>query len=798
MAVLKNKLTKYVKGAKANKLLKKSNRENKPSQKIKVGSFCTGMGAMPISLKESGIEFDFEYSCEIDKFCHQTISTNFPELKKQYGDIFDIDPILLPYVDVMEAGFPCQVWSIAGKRAGFNDEDRGTIIYKIVEILLSLIENNKAPKVVLLENVKNIISHDHQSGRYDSKYNEEYKGKKQIGTSLHIIEERLFSLLDKYFDITWSIENTLEYGLPQNRERWFCVMTLKESNFTFDFKDMKKVELTTSLKDYLDDEKDVPLNHYCQGASLVPNSQNKYKNRGKIEVLGDLEGYSYGQSKRLQGINKSARCLTTGECCKYLVDEEHFLVRTLTINEKLNLHGFPYWVKWNDKTSKTQKHKQLGNTISVIVLVEIFKVVFKNRDIQEEQKVYTIKKSIINKPDMKYLNITSEKYKEYMNFVANGGKLFLEIEKYENKFDKSNKVNSRKITIEINDLIPKGWRNKKQEVRRYKIISNTQINKKSVNNINYKNIDKTLINPRNNVLYPWLGSNRRFTPQLHTAIDAMNIQNTEYFIDSFGGSINFTINNIEKVNAKYYVLNDIDPILVATYKAIKQNYKKVSKLYLKISNEFLESIPKQYIARKIKKENQSYCKEAKLFYKRTVNSLNYLTDIYDIAATFIWMMQYTSSAIFAYDKNNKVQNSSYNWYFKVVDKLNHIKYYSQVLNKYDVIIENLDVFELIKKYSHHNTFIYLAPPYLNAKEIYNSDNSNPFQIKLLEETNHYRYRLYSNEDCKKLYDLGIDEYFNYSYVFERNTNLGATNKKGKEYLAFSINEMNQTNTLKAA
>lgn len=761
-----------------------SNSIKEKTNRLKVGSFCTGMGAMPTALVETGVTFDFEYSCEIDKFCHQTIKQNFPNLKKQYGDIFDIDPTLLPYVDVMEAGFPCTSFSIAGLQRGFSDEEKGTIIFKLIDIIVSLIKNNKAPTTILLENVKNIISHDKKTGKYDSLYNSQYTGKKQIGHTLYTIENLFQRLLEQFYDITWSVENTLDYSLPQNRERWFCVMTLKSSEFTFDFKNIQRSELTTSLKDYLDDKKDVPLHYYCQDISLIPGSEKKYKNSGKIEVLGDLEGYSYGQSKRVQGVNKSARCLTTGEGAKYLVDKENFLVRTLTVDEKLRLHGFPEWFKWDKKTSRTQKHKQLGNTISVMPLVAIFRVIFNSTNTPEKSS-YTIKKSIINKPDMQYLNITAKKYQKYMKYINNDGNLFVHITKYKNMSDKKNKINATTHKVEVLDLLPKGYRNKPQGVRRYKIVSHFNNNMSPVNNINCMPTRPKQI--KNNVLYGWVGSKNKFTPQIQKTLSDMHMQKTEYFVDAFGGSMNFTINNIEKINAKHYVLNDLDPLLVSTYKAIKTNYKKVQRLYMEIKSEFMSTIPEEFRhLNAIPTKDRARCKGAREFYMNTVDSINEETNIYKIAAIFIWKMQHTTNSMIKY-KNKKISNVNYNWKFKTKTKLLEMAYYSSVLNRYDVIIENNDVFELIKKYSYTDTFIYLDPPYLNTEVIYNADNSNDFQVNLLKETNKYRYRLYSNEDCKNLYSLGLNDYFDCEYTFNRKNQLGKKQEYGQEYLAFSIN-----------
>ena len=295
-------------------------------------------------------------------------------------------------------------------------------------------------------------------------------------------------------------------------------------------------------------------------------------------------------------------------------------------------------------------------------------------------------------------------------------------------------------------------------------------------------------NPRNTVLYTWAGSKRKFTENIHRAIDDMNIDKVELYIEPFAGSLSFTINNIAKIKANKYIVNDLDKNLTSVFKAVKNDYRKVQEEYLKVRNEFLTVIPEEFRVNSLKEEIRGYCQEAKKFYKKTVNRLNETTNIFEIAGLFIFKMEYVTSGMLQYDKNNKIKNTNYNWKFKTIGKLKHIEYYSYILNKYDVIIENLDVFELIKKYDKYSndSFIYLDPPYLDCKHIYNSDASKEFQLKLINETDKFKYRLYSNEDCQSLYELDINSHFQQEYRFVRSgKKLG-----GNEYLAYSINDAN--------
>ena len=135
---------------------------------------------------------------EIDKYAIQVYERHFPE-HKNYGDISQINPKDLPDLGLLVGGFPCQSFSIAGKRAGFDDT-RGTLFFDILRIA-----KEKQPRLLLLENVKGLLSH--AEGR-------------TFGTILASLDEL-------GYDLDWQVLNSKDFGVPQNRERVFIVGHLR-------------------------------------------------------------------------------------------------------------------------------------------------------------------------------------------------------------------------------------------------------------------------------------------------------------------------------------------------------------------------------------------------------------------------------------------------------------------------------------------------------------------------------------------------------------------------------------------
>lgn len=158
--------------------------------KIKYLSLFSGIGGFEYGIEQSSKEMECIGYSEIDKYAESIYQRQFPE-HKRFGDVTKLDTKQLPDFDFLVGGFPCQAFSIAGLRRGFDDT-RGTLFFEIARIL-----RDKRPKYFLLENVKGLLSHD--------------KGK-----TFKTILEVLSNL---GYDVVWEVLNSKNFGVPQNRER---------------------------------------------------------------------------------------------------------------------------------------------------------------------------------------------------------------------------------------------------------------------------------------------------------------------------------------------------------------------------------------------------------------------------------------------------------------------------------------------------------------------------------------------------------------------------------------------------
>ena len=183
-----------------------------------------GIGGIRLGFGQAfGDNIEFVFSAEIDKFSCKTYQENFGE--DPLNDIIKINELDIPSHDILLAGFPCQAFSISGRRGGFEDT-RGTLFFDVARILRA-----KKPKTFLLENVKGLISHDKEN-------------------TFNVI---LNTLKDIGYKVFYKVLNSKDFGLPQNRERIFIVGFLdKEVDFEFPTGDLRE----TKIKDILEHDVD--------------------------------------------------------------------------------------------------------------------------------------------------------------------------------------------------------------------------------------------------------------------------------------------------------------------------------------------------------------------------------------------------------------------------------------------------------------------------------------------------------------------------------------------------------------
>jgi len=269
-------------------------------------------------------------SCEIDEYARKIYKKNFGE-EPEWRDAVKLDPKELPDFDCLCAGFPCQAFSIAGKRLGF-EESRGTLFFEIVRIA-----KQKRPRLLLLENVKGLLHHDH-------------------GKTFAVI----LAVLDELgYDAEWQVLNS-KYFVPQNRERIFIIGHLRE----------KPWQAVFPIKEG-NQEHDTPRQK-AQGQGgvrrpLVRTIDANYSKGKGSRTMIMTSNINANMNNRVQ-IRDITWTLTTRKDEFAIVDKK---IRRLTPLECERLQGFPDG--WTEGISDIQRYKCLGNAVTVPVIEFIAK-----------------------------------------------------------------------------------------------------------------------------------------------------------------------------------------------------------------------------------------------------------------------------------------------------------------------------------------------------------------------------------------------------------------------------------------
>ena len=322
-----------------------------------------GIGGIRLGF-DKAFEKDIEtvFVSEWDKKAQETYRANFKDKFNIQGDITKIEENEIPQHDILLAGFPCQAFSLAGLKKGFEDA-RGTLFFDVARIA----EYHK-PKVIFCENVKNLVNHDR-------------------GKTFKVIRRILENLGYKVYE---KVLNSKNFGVPQNRERIYIVAfreDIDSSNFSF------PEEITDSkvISDIME-EKEVSPKYYLSDVYLDSLIRHKERHESKGNGFGD-------EIKKLDEIANTLVCGGMGRERNLIIDRRltnftpvtHIkgeinkkYIRKMTPREWARLQGFPDDFKF--VVADTHLYKQFGNSVTVSVIEAIAKKIKKVLELQDNKR----------------------------------------------------------------------------------------------------------------------------------------------------------------------------------------------------------------------------------------------------------------------------------------------------------------------------------------------------------------------------------------------------------------------------
>lgn len=304
--------------------------KNNSFENFKFIDLFAGIGGLRLPFDELGGECVL--SSEIDKYAQKTYQSYFNDKPK--GDICKIELSDIPNFDLLVGGFPCQPFSLAGHKKGFDDT-RGTLFFEIERILIS-----KKPKAFLLENVKGLRGHDK-------------------GNTFQVIMKSLKSL---GYCVNEKVLAARDFGLPQNRERVYIIGFLSQEHSNR-FSYPEKTNIQTKLGNILEDKVD---EKYTISDKLWAGHQRR---KEKHKKKGNGFGYSLFNHESQYTNTISARYYKDGS--EILIEQKNKNPRKLTPLEAARLQGFPDEIVFKAQkvgVSDTQLYKQFGNAVPVNVV----------------------------------------------------------------------------------------------------------------------------------------------------------------------------------------------------------------------------------------------------------------------------------------------------------------------------------------------------------------------------------------------------------------------------------------------
>ena len=331
-------------------------------KKLKCASFFAGVGGIDLGFVQNEL-FETVYANEIDPYVVKTYELN-SKIKVDCRDIHTVKAEEIPDFDVMLAGFPCQAFSLAGYRRGFDDEKgRGTLFFELVRII-----REKEPKILFLENVKNLIGHDN-------------------GKTFSLMENILKT---NGYHVAYKVLNAMEYGnVPQNRERVYIV-GFKSKKMYDNFRFPLPVPLTKGISDVIDFEtKENEKYYYTAG---------KYKGDIYEKLVDSMDDpntvYQWRRKyvrKNKSGVVPTLTANQGGGGHNVCLIKTTYGIRKMTPRECFNTQGFPRCFLLPE-ISDSRLYKQAGNSVGVTVIKRIADGIAKAYFESQKGGIGTVKK----------------------------------------------------------------------------------------------------------------------------------------------------------------------------------------------------------------------------------------------------------------------------------------------------------------------------------------------------------------------------------------------------------------------
>lgn len=308
-----------------------------------VGGLFGGIGGIELGFKKAG--FPISWANEIDKNAAITYRLNHKH-KLYERDLKELDTKEVEKINILTGGFPCQAFSIAGYRKGFKD-DRGNIFFEILRFIDDL-----EPKIVFLENVKNLQSHDK-------------------GRTFEIIKSEL---QDRGYNLDYKVLNSADYGnVPQNRE-WIYIVGFKDKNVFEKFRFPKQKKLNVKITDLL--EKQADEYFYYHKSKYYPQLKEEITNKDTV----------YQWRRKYVRENKSNLCPTLtanmgtgGHNVPLIIDSKD--IRKMTPRECARFQGYDESFIFSENMANSHLYKQIGNSVTVSVIEAIAREIRKALDV---------------------------------------------------------------------------------------------------------------------------------------------------------------------------------------------------------------------------------------------------------------------------------------------------------------------------------------------------------------------------------------------------------------------------------